>query len=238
MPGDSYSEQAAPRHATMAVACVWEHRGSTDSRGHLVAPDNCADILLSLAPDGTALGGWVVGVMTAPVVVPGQAGHLVGLRFRPGWLAPVIGVSARELRDRRVDLRDVAPAWVRALHGPAPASQFLRLTASRVLEGARPTATVQEAVAALTDEGDRVSVEALCRRLRVSRQHLTRVFNESVGTGPKFVARVARMERVRRELASRRGDWARLAAESGFSDQAHLAREMRTLSGQVPSAFQ
>jgi AraC-like DNA-binding protein len=51
------------------------------------------------------------------------------------------------------------------------------------------------------------------------------------------VARLARFDRLTQLL--RRGDasWAGLAAMLGFSDQAHLTREVRHFSGLTPTAL-
>ena len=52
---------------------------------------------------------------------------------------------------------------------------------------------------------------------------------------PKVAARLVRFEAARRRLGT--VPLARLAAEHGFADQAHLAREFRALGGAPPTAF-
>ncbi|MBL8958680.1 MAG: helix-turn-helix transcriptional regulator [Gemmatimonadetes bacterium] len=232
----TYRERPVDGAASDALACIWEHRGSTHASGHLVIPDNCADILLDLAPDGQVLSAAVVGVMTAPVRVPARPGHLVGLRFRPGWLAPLLGVDARELRDARVPLEQVAPRWAGVAYGgPAAVTDLVAAVKRGVAAHRGPAPLVRRVIDALVTGPHDVPVHTLCRSHGVSRQYLARAFSHAVGTGPKFVGRVARLERVRQSLTSRRGDWARLAAEVGLSDQSHLVREMRALTGTVPS---
>ena len=50
------------------------------------------------------------------------------------------------------------------------------------------------------------------------------------GYGPKTLARVLRF-RTAVDLARAGGGFARIAADCGYSDQAHLAREVRALCG-------
>ena len=70
-------------------------------------------------------------------------------------------------------------------------------------------------------------------------RHLGNRFAAEVGLSPKEAARVVRFDRARRRL--QRGgpgvSLAALAAEGGFYDQAHLAREFRSLAGTSPSRW-
>jgi AraC-like DNA-binding protein len=79
-------------------------------------------------------------------------------------------------------------------------------------------------------------MERLCRELRVTRQHLARLFERDVGVAPKVVARVARVRHVM-TLAGRQPAWARIAAEAGYADQSHLIADFRTVVGATPAAW-
>lgn len=102
---------------------------------------------------------------------------------------------------------------------------------------ARPPAypELERAWALLRASGGRLRVEALARELGCSRRHLAKRFAEDVGVTPKVAARLIRFEAVRARLGS--APLARLAAERGFSDRAHLAREFRALGGAPPTTF-
>lgn len=237
MTTSAYHERAAHGLADTALECIWEHVGSTEATGHLVIPDNCADILLELEPDGSVADASVVGLMTRPVHVAARPVHMVGLRFRPGWLAPLLRFDAATVRDARVPLSSVAPAWARALESDQPLERLLDAVATSLAAQRGPAPVVRAVLDEVRTNPAELRVESVCRTQGVSRQFLARVFNQQVGIGPKFVARVTRLARVRGAMSSRRGDWARLAAESGYSDQSHLVREMRSLAGAVPTAL-
>jgi methylphosphotriester-DNA--protein-cysteine methyltransferase len=97
---------------------------------------------------------------------------------------------------------------------------------------------VDAAVRAILRAGGNLSISALPPALGVTRQHLARAFAMHVGVPPKTFARVAR---VRRALAKARVsvtvDWAALALDAGFYDQAHLSGEVRDLTGRTPSEW-
>jgi len=66
----------------------------------------------------------------------------------------------------------------------------------------------------------------------VSARHLERVFFARVGLGPKAFARIVRFQNV---LRSSLPDWAAIAADCGYTDQAHLIHEFREFTGQTPA---
>lgn len=61
-------------------------------------------------------------------------------------------------------------------------------------------------------------------------------FREQIGLGPKVAARVLRLQRARRLLASGRSQ-AETAAVCGFYDQAHLSGEFKAMTGCTPGQF-
>jgi len=93
-------------------------------------------------------------------------------------------------------------------------------------------------VRAILRAGGNLSIASLAPALGVTRQHLARAFARHVGVPPKTFARVTR---VRRALAKARVatavDWAALAIDVGYYDQAHLAGEVRELTGRTPSEW-
>ena len=80
------------------------------------------------------------------------------------------------------------------------------------------------------------SIGSLATELGWSHRRLIARYRDAVGLPPKTVARIARFERLTARLSGSGGaDWATLAAECGFFDQAHLYREVRDFTGQTPT---
>jgi AraC-like DNA-binding protein len=84
-------------------------------------------------------------------------------------------------------------------------------------------------------------VGALARQVGWSGDHLGRRFRAEFGVGPKVASRMARFDRARRDVARRAGEGALgladVAATHGYADQAHLAREFRSLAGCSPTRW-
>ncbi|MEU7139798.1 helix-turn-helix transcriptional regulator [Nocardia sp. NPDC046473] len=216
------------RPSRFGEAVVWTRTVTGDDAGSPVLPDGCIDLLwvggrlLVAGPDTRAY---------RPVVAVGT--RYVGLRFFPGTAPALLGVPADELRDQRIELADVwSSRTVRRLSeqlGEAddPVSALERIALRRVEEVAPPDPVLRRVVAAL-DAG--WSVGATAEAAGLNTRLLHRRSLAAFGYGPKTLARVLRMQRAL--AAARRGmSFADTAASTGFADQAHLAREVRDLTG-------
>ena len=84
-------------------------------------------------------------------------------------------------------------------------------------------------------------VSALAREIGWSRKHLAERFSIEVGARPKTAGRILRFAGARRSIDAgiRVGpmDWADLAADWGYADQAHLIREFRAMAGVTPADY-
>jgi AraC-like DNA-binding protein len=94
----------------------------------------------------------------------------------------------------------------------------------------------------LLREGGALRVSELAAGTGWSGRHLTSRFRAEIGLTPKAAARVIRFDRARKRLVRKLttgGDYllADLAADCGYFDQAHLAREFRALAGCPPSQW-
>lgn len=185
----------------------------------------------------------VGGLQAGPALIasPGEE-EGVAVELTPLGSRALFGLPARELWDLSLEVHDVVGAvgdelWER-LQGPGSwARRFA--TCDEVLLGLLRDETIDPTLAAswrtLVASGGTMPVEALARQTGWSRQHLRRRFADELGLGPKLAARVVRFERAHRLLQAEPGRpvaWA--AAECGYSDQAHLARDVAELAGCTP----
>lgn len=240
MPAPGYREFRPPAHLRSGVECFWSNElpESPIEQIGWVVPDNCADIIMQLTSDDEIIQAYVVGTMTRPMAMRSRPVRFLGVRFRPGWLSPALGVEGHELRDVTVPLSDVSHQLhgvLRRAHGRP--GEVLHALANAALDGAAaPPSVVREALHAIQASHGLVRIDRLCRDLRVTRQHLARRFDVALGISPKFVGRVVRMQRVlRRASEVSRGEWARIAVESGYADQSHLVDDLRELTGRTPT---
>lgn len=97
---------------------------------------------------------------------------------------------------------------------------------------------VADIVAEIAATPELTRVDDLADRRRTNVRRLQRLFAEYVGVGPKWVIRRYRLHEVTERMA--RGgsiDWAGLAAELGYADQAHFTRDFTAMVGESPTAY-
>jgi transcriptional regulator GlxA family with amidase domain len=82
----------------------------------------------------------------------------------------------------------------------------------------------------------RTGVDALAASAGLSARQLRRRFDRSVGYGPAFLARVSRLQHFAHRAAREpHQGLAELAASAGYVDQAHLAKDTRSITGRTPA---
>ncbi len=172
----------------------------------------------------------VAGPDTRAYVTAGAPGTWAGLRFQPGSAPAFLGVPAHELRDLRVELADLWPASEVRRLGSRVAGAADPATALEdiALERATPADPVLRTLVASLGAGRPVGVTA--DELGLGARQLHRRSLVAFGYGPKTLARILRLQRAL-ALARAGVPYAATAARCGFADQAHLARDVRELTG-------
>ncbi|GAA0455247.1 helix-turn-helix transcriptional regulator [Streptomyces olivaceiscleroticus] len=223
------------RPSELPGAVVWTK--SPEPAPRPVLPDGCTDLiwydgrLLVAGPDTRA------HLPQPPERAPESP--VVGLRFAPGQGPAVFGVPAHVLRDLRVPLDDLWPASrvrrladelaeaARPAGNGTPGRLLEAVAAGRLREGAAPDpagALIARAAARGTPVGE------LADAVGVGERQLHRRCLAAFGYGPKTLGRVLRLVRAL-DLARSGMPYAQVAAVAGYADQAHLAREVKTLAG-------
>lgn len=191
---------------------------------------------------------FVHGVSREPFVrVLTGSGHVLGAAFHAGGFRPLlkgrVGAISGAVRPGLDVLgRDDRPAAARILAATDGAEMVAAL--DEYLLGARPEPDpLGRRVTALVEAAERctdiVRAGQLAAHAGTSPRSLQRLFTEYVGVGPKWV--IQRFRILDAAAAAHSGepvDWATLAYDLGFSDQAHLTRVFAQVVGTSPAAYQ
>jgi AraC-like DNA-binding protein len=182
-------------------------------------------------------------------VVIDSTGHAacIQIDFTPLGAYRFFGLPMREISERMVKLDDLADRELallrRRLEDTPDWTTRLDLAEAFVADRLRRGPAVSRAVASAYRElafcHGNIRISAVAGRLDWSRKHLSQRFREEIGIAPKALARMLRFNRLLDLAAlSPRPDWAGLATECGYADQAHLTREFADFAGTSPMRWQ
>ena len=228
------------------VEAYWQRRGTFPPETKVrVAADACAKIIFEIAPTPWP-SCYALGTHLWPAVITleGEVDR-IGIRFRPGMGGfflhrPLDGMAGRFNSFDHLEIDEgeavrerlrvassfearvaVAEEWLlsrldRQPPDPDEMDETARLSAA-LLSGLPPPAAAQE--------------------MGWSERRLQRACRKRFGAPAASLHRFYRFELLQAKLARGAHDLAGLAAEIGFSDQAHMAREFRRFAGTSISAF-
>jgi methylphosphotriester-DNA--protein-cysteine methyltransferase len=224
------------------VVCCWALDG-LDVEPRQDVPDGCVDLLFAF---GEQVEAKVIGVATRARPASRPARCVLGATLAPGEALPILDVPLHELRDRIVPLGELWTGAAALLdemaeqRTPDARAAALQAVLARRLERSRIATSprIRHGLHQLCEAGGRLRISALARSVGVSERQLQRLFLERTGLSPKEMARVARLRALLAQLASDgRADWAGLACDFGYADQAHLINEFQSLTGKSPQRY-
>jgi AraC-like DNA-binding protein len=250
-----YREYAVPPSLRHVAEVAWTYAPPRGRGGqapaHRVLPET--GISLCFISDRTTRGAadlaslTVMGpIRTVRQFVPEPAIHMEGVRLKPECARWLLGIDAGEYADV-IDADTLAvarklPLLRDRLAATTSERGALRLLFQAIEQGTarQPTSQSYEALVRLLDNArlnSATPATELLREMRplASERHLRRLVREATGSGLKYFQRVLRLlQAVSLADAAANPRWARVAAASGYYDQAHLVNDFRDLTWRAP----
>ena len=224
-----------------------------------VLPDGSMGLIINLAEDRLVVfdsqntrsahslsGCTVSGPRSQFVVIDTTCqASIMGAAFRRGGGFPFFQLPAGELHNAQVSLDVLWGAKAdelrqRLLEAQTPDARFQVLERILLREAAR--FSPHPAVAFALNEFSRVpqgrSIAEVTDQIGLSQRRFIQVFSDEVGLTPKLFCRVQRFQEalgvIRREPVI---DWAAVASDCGYFDQAHFIHDFRAFSGINPTTY-
>jgi AraC-like DNA-binding protein len=235
-----YREFRPPPALAEYLLCFWTQTIHPSSGfTQRVLPDCCVDILL-INGVPTVIGPW-----TEPFdanLPPGTT--ILGARCHPGLASSLLGMPASEVLNRSVLLCEVwgrgdTARFTQIADKTTPSAQMLAMQAALLARVANSSSVDKTTRAAIRWMAQRPngSVEQLSGWLGMSSRQVQRRFVVSAGYSPKMFQCILRFQRLLNEArrAGTRRTLADLAAKAGYSDQAHMTREVQRFASRSPA---
>lgn len=179
--------------------------------------------------------GWAVGTMLQPATASLLL-HTAAAPIVDGWieLESLPGIDGRTLT-----------TTVRRHMVPGPEDPRRHLAALDVVCAALALLVplgdddrlVNQIVEVVESDPSVVRVDQLADRLGIHERRLQRLVQRRTGLSPKWLIQRRRLHEAAGRLAAGALDLATLAVELGYTDQAHLTRDFKRVTGTTPGAF-
>jgi AraC-like DNA-binding protein len=253
-----YREIQPVRSLAPFIECFWTLEGEPDrfeSAPERILPDGCVEIILSFAARFTEIGErseerlqprhFLVGQMTRPVIIrPTGSVRLIGIRFHPGGTFPFVRIPMHEITDQIIELGAIAAELKREFVAAAEADESLRMKVAAIervlakqLRSSGHDSRLIDLTSRIVETAGRVSIDTLAGEAGISARQLRRRFLMEVGVGPKLLCRLLRFQQVFKAVDLNVAEWAGVALECGYYDQAHLINDFRQFAHQTPSVL-
>jgi AraC-like DNA-binding protein len=173
-------------------------------------------------------------------------GSVFAVKFTPGGFYPFAKIAVSTFSDRQLPLRTVFGADGddldrTVLSESADAARIAVI--ENFLRARRPAPDdnvmlAGQLVYSVAKDRSILTVEHLVTRYALTVRTLQRLFRTYVGVSPKWVIQRYRLHEAAEQLAARHSiNHASLAAELGYSDQAHFGRDFKRIIGMTPAAY-
>lgn len=223
-----YREIAPPPGTSPLVKVAWTLTGRGaphEPVTHVATPDGCMEIIRRIrgrsAWQGEQPACFVAGVIDQPATLELSGDSaFAGVRLWP-WAWNALGkIRSPALLNGWADLAIAAPE----LDLPGTAEELMMLVIGEARRRLQPDPLYEALLASR-------SVAELSRRLGRSHRALQRWFEQEIGVPPRTYLRLLRFSEAVEDLPSSPGSLAGHAAEHGYADQAHMARDFRAFAG-------
>ena len=224
-----YAELPLPPQLTGLVAAVWtvsvEVEGERDWASHEAVPDGCIELIRRHS------GRSVWREEQPPLFAAGLALSPAKLSFSPdasftgiklwpwAWHA-LGGAPCLGFADRWIEIPETSPL---AALLPPEGNPVERLLATNLRPHPLGAAILASA-----------SVAEIAARTGLPHRQLQRIFTRDLGMPPRAYLRLLRFRGAMIEVQQSAAPLADAAAGQGYADQAHMARDFRSLAGVPP----
>ena len=181
------------------------------------------------------------------VIDTDEQAYAAGVVFRAGGTVPFAAPPAYELSDAEVPLDclwgrssvERVRDQVLSAASPDAALDSLEATLEQVWREKTAHPAVQYALRTFRADPAVARVREVTDEIALSPKRFIERFKADVGVTPKRYCRLLRFQRVVSHAhQSAPTDWAGLALDCGYFDQAHLIHEFREFSGLTPTAYE
>jgi len=241
---DTKDYQCALGSTTGIMAQYYSFTVASNKKETTVAvPDGTIDILFQCNESKPVAS--ICGTVKKGKPIPFEADvQYFGARFLPGAAEKLLGCPLDEFTDQEIGLEDVLSCSRGLINQVNSAANFKdRIKVFEKYQTAHLRALglpflVSSVLDKINSTSGDIRIQELADETGYSARHINNQFRKHIGISPKLFTRIVRFHRSFNEIRrSTQLDFAFLAEDSGYYDQAHFINEFREFALRTPSQF-
>jgi AraC-like DNA-binding protein len=194
--------------------------------------------------------GWISGTHSEYIIIDALPdSSMIGVHFKPGGASPFLGMPAGELANRVVELDAIwgGCSWelrerlltARGAQGKFRVlEEFLLDRLQRCERDDTQQRRVSWALERFLSEPQALTIRSVVDQLGISHKHFIAQFRQQVGLTPKLFCRLQRFQQVLSRITAQESvEWADIACDCGYFDQAHFVHDFQAFAGLNPTRY-
>ena len=240
------------------VQFVWISKGENDTTKSKILPNGAIELILNfgdkqktlkegtLKTDRYFTKYWVAGLQSKPIIIQSLSDtNLIGIRFLPGGAYPFFKSPVSELSDKVVEanwMKKELNELRKTIGNLSDLDKITTLVTDYLLKKFDDTVLSNEAVMYVAREiflsENEVSIDKLVKKAGYSHKHFLSLFKKQVGTSPKNLQRIARLQRIIQMVKAKPEiKWTDILYQFSFYDPAHFNHDFRDMTGMTPEQY-
>ncbi|ROS01867.1 helix-turn-helix protein [Sinobacterium caligoides] len=233
---------------TEFIQCFWYYDNQHQQLPEQLAADAGCDLSICITAQHGQLGYQAVllGPRSRPMPVSRQESqrYFIGVRFWPGAINVFQQqLAGPQLLDQMIPAtliwHNIAQTLLEPLLAVGNHEQQLQMLESFFLRNFQPRhqqpEVLQNAIKLIRESAGTIKIQQVADDIAISRRQLERKFRSQIGLTPKQFGRITRIRQLMIDLRDTiKPNLLELTAKGKFSDQAHLTRECKALTGTTP----
>lgn len=246
-----YKEVIPAEELRQYILNYWyfEYTEQTDSNGsppvleHLVPPDACASIVFMKNTELKFFRTFisVPTIKESKVSVP-SGSVFIGIRIMPGIFRSLFSLELDQYHPNQIEnildrlglqtyskLDEVGDSLIEQLN-----QTIYENIANKSIE---IDSQIQTIVSQILDCRGNIKVRDIVDKYCINERTLQRKFSKSIGLSPSEFIRIRKVRAAIIDFVLNNKDYLSIAHDHGFSDQSHLIKELRNITGEIPSTL-
>jgi AraC-like DNA-binding protein len=240
------------------IQYIWISSGEKDTTKSKVLPNGAIELIINfgdkqkildektLTTKSTFKDYWIAGLQTHPIIIQSVYDtNLLGIRFLPGGAYPFFKFPINRISDLVIEA-DWLKKELEDLRNKIFDSPDYKNKTSVVEEYLKKkfennfllNNSVSYAVNYLSFFENQHTIEKFIKETGYSHKHFISLFRDQVGTSPKELQRILRLQSIIRFLKKNKNvNWVDLANRFFFFDQAHFINDFKKLTSITPKDY-